>query len=479
MKTKEKILCAFLAALTMLSMFLGCQKSRPAAAEPNQTGQAAPASSGSETAGFLSTMEVPEHFAGDWTGVDGLVTVHADATVTLPQASAIPTATVQRRFFTQEEADRLREAFTKGNPFYEDQITKQDLQPTLERYYAMERGDIPIELDRGNTREVLEDYIENMKAAIEKAPDESDRVPADTTLRPDPRGTFDEKLIGWSEVDGNQVYIHIYNDSDFGITTLAIAYREGYGYTNGCYSVDYDDVEVPPELSMTEADAIAMGDALMTSLGQESMVCQQIKPVVYSSGDEGKYYSTFHGEPSVLDSGYEMHYVRTVNGFPIAYTGRGGSSTPDNEDIECWAYEEMTVYAAKDGIVYFYWMNPYTEPVVQTPDTALMDFGDIQDIFAKMIMVTNEELKAQNTASGFVCQRNMDVYDVQLHLMRIRDKYNTTEGTLVPVWDFYGNNKLQAVDRSYSKYVYEDGYDEIVLTVNAVDGTIIDRDLGY
>lgn len=174
-----------------------------------------------------------------------------------------------------------------------------------------------------------------------------------------------------------------------------------------------------------------------------------------------------------------MHYVRTVNGFPITYTGRGGSSTPDNEDIESWAYEEMTVYAAEDGIVYFYWMNPYTEPVVQTADTALMDFGDIQDIFAKMIMVTNEDLKAQNTASGFVCQRNMDVYDVQLHLMRIRDKYNTTEGTLVPVWDFYGINKLQAVDRSYSKYVYEDGYDEIVLTVNAVDGTIIDRGLGY
>ena len=75
--------------------------------------------------------------------------------------------------------------------------------------------------------------------------------------------------------------------------------------------------------------------------------------------------------------------------------------------------------------------------------------------------------------------RNINVYDVRLHLMRLRDKYNTTEGTLVPVWDFYGINKLQAEDRAYSKYVYEDGYDEIVLTLNAVDGTVIDRDLGY
>ena len=477
MKKTKRILCAALGAVTALSVCTGCKNTKASAADPGRTEPAATAQVDSD--GFLSTMDAPERFTGDWTGVDGFVTVHADATVTLPQADTIPTATVERRFFTQEEADKLRQAFTKGNPFYEEQITKQDLQPTLERYYAMERGEIPIELDGGNTKEVLEQYIENMKAAIEKAPDDSERILADTTLQPDPKGTFDEELQGWSEVGGNRVHILITNDSDFGITTHAIAYREGYGYTNSCYCADYQDFDNPPELSMTEADAIAMGDALMTSLGQESMVCQQIKPVVYSSGKENECYPTFHGEPSVLDSGYEMHYVRTVNGLPIAYTGRGGSATPDNEDIESWAYEEVTIYAVKDGIVYFWWMNPYTEPVVQTPDTDLMDFGDIQDIFAKMIMATNEELKAQNAANGFVCLRNIDVYDVRLHLMRIRDKYNTTEGTLVPVWDFYGINKLQAEDRAYSKYVYEDGYDEIVLTLNAADGTVIDRDLGY
>ncbi|MGN0977146.1 MAG: DUF6034 family protein [Faecousia sp.] len=477
MKTTKRILCAALGAVTALSVCTGCKNTQAPAADLSQTEPAVSAQAGG--AGFLSAMEVPERFTGDWTGVDGLVTVHMDATVSLPKTDAIPTAAVERRFFTQEEADRLREAFTKCNPFYEEQLTKQYLQPTLERYYAMERGELPIDLDGGNTKEVLEQYIENVKAAIEKAPDDSERIPADTTLRPDPKGTFDEQLTGWSEVDGNRVYIRITNDSNFGITTQALAYREGYGYTNGCYCVDFHDFDNPPELSMTEADAIAMGDALMTSLGQESMVCEQIMPVVYTSGNGDEHYPTFHGEPSVLDSGYEMRYVRTVNGFPIAYTGRGGSATPDNEDIESWAYEEMTIYAAKDGIVYFYWMNPYTEPVVQTPDTALMDFGDIQDIFTKMIMVTNEDLKAQNSANGFVCLRNIDVYNVRLHLMRIRDKYNTTEGTLVPVWDFYGINKLQAEDRAYSKYVYEDGYDEIVLTLNAVDGTVIDRDLGY
>ena len=141
MKKTKRILCAALGAVTALSVCTGCKNTESAVADLDQTAPAlsAQASSG----GSLSTMEVPERFTGDWTGVDGFVTVHADATVTLPQADTIPTATVERRFFTQEEADKLRQAFTKGNPFYEEQITKQDLQPTLERYYAMEGGKFP------------------------------------------------------------------------------------------------------------------------------------------------------------------------------------------------------------------------------------------------------------------------------------------------------------------------------------------------
>ena len=57
--------------------------------------------------------------------------------------------------------------------------------------------------------------------------------------------------------------------------------------------------------------------------------------------------------------------------------------------------------------------------------------------------------------------------------MRIKAKNSKDAGLLVPVWDFYGTEIYQ-----------RDGIDvpleeTIVLTINAIDGSLISRELGY
>ena len=61
---------------------------------------------------------------------------------------------------------------------------------------------------------------------------------------------------------------------------------------------------------------------------------------------------------------------------------------------------------------------------------------------------------------------------VHLGLMRIKAKDTRGEGLLIPVWDFWGTRDFPA---DSGEYVDE----QILLTVNAIDGTVIDRDLGY
>ena len=73
------------------------------------------------------------------------------------------------------------------------------------------------------------------------------------------------------------------------------------------------------------------------------------------------------------------------------------------------------------------------------------------------------------------------ITDVHLSMMRVRKKDSPEEFYLLPVWDFTGyfehrtwplkpdeieQEKLRAAGLSY-------------LTINAVDGTVIDRRLGY
>ena len=92
--------------------------------------------------------------------------------------------------------------------------------------------------------------------------------------------------------------------------------------------------------------------------------------------------------------------------------------------------------------------------------------------------------------NGHDSLRSVDtqITSVRLELIRVREQNNAKQlkGILIPVWAFYGT--CHAVeDDDYSLYLHygfgggSDGYkgDEILLCVNAIDGTIIDPLLGY
>ena len=190
-----------------------------------------------------------------------------------------------------------------------------------------------------------------------------------------------------------------------------------------------------------------------------------------------------------------MEFVRTVNGFPIAHCPQyeispsgdtwiipslTGTASPENEQsVGYWGYERITIYVNENGVVYFSWQNPYSEPEIQTADSQLMSFSDVSDIFAKMIMVKNSNQKVINDKNGFVVINSIDIDKVSLNMMRIRDKNNYEQGLLVPVWDFWGTISYELEDEAYRDVVYNGKYYSIHLTVNAIDGTIIDRELGY
>ena len=75
---------------------------------------------------------------------------------------------------------------------------------------------------------------------------------------------------------------------------------------------------------------------------------------------------------------------------------------------------------------------------------------------------------------------DVEITKVSLSLMRIRDK-GSLQGTIVPVWDFWGTSDWY--DAEPNAYGYQEkgmNYEyQPMLTLNAVDGTVVDRQLGY
>ena len=461
----KRILSLLLLACLAFGLLVGCQATpdTPAVVQKDQEQMLQTAQQGKDNSALLAALEVPERFTGDWTGVNGFVHVTADAEIVLPNADKIPTGSIGRRDFTQEDADNLMRVLLKGNTLYEELgMTKQQALERLEQLQAMQRGEIPVDLDGGY--EALPVAIERWAEYARTAPDGDERVPAETSFVSKSENL--EEIYGWTELDGKKVHFFIQNCAGF--LDHAAVFVDGYGDVNFssavAISLVQDELPEPLTVDFPLEDAIRQGDALMEELGFEHVVCDSAYPVLFTRSKE---------------TGYELQYVRCLNGFPISWTPIRGGAVPEDESYSgAWHYEVITLDYTKDGLVYFYWVSPHTEPVLQVEDTQLMPFDQITEIFAKMIMVKNSDVQIANERNGFDTVRNYDITKVKLGLMRIKAKGSFDEGLLVPVWDFWGEERWES-DSPLVQEVSGEEPSKIILTINAIDGSVIDRELGY
>lgn len=475
----RKILSYILIAAAAASALGGCQKTpdRPVVTGKNQERMLDAAKNGGEGSSPLFALEVPERFTGEWTGVDGCVTVHADAEILLPQAEAIPTATVNRRYFTQEDADQLLAALIGDSTLYQDLATKQQIRERIELAGKVQRGEVPAsEFGEFAKAEDMPQYIEDLTSQLKDAPDADSPFPASTALEHQEDDIYDESIYGWAMVNGKKMYADIHNTT--GHDAVASFYIDGFD-PGFCRPLPFAALkgETDEKLteSISESEARAVGDALIKEIGLTDVVCDQASQSAFVQYDHDPDTGKQLLPPHIHGTGYELQYVHCADGFPISYTPIPGTSVPDSEAYAgFWGYELITVWVTGDGVVCFDWEWPVTEPVVQTEDTQLLKFDDIADIFGKMIIIKNSELKEMNERNQLHSTKDIAVDKVRLGLMRIRSKGNLDEGLLIPVWDFWGT----------VTFCQDDGmepWDEytVALTVNAVDGTIIDREFGY
>ena len=174
-------------------------------------------------------------------------------------------------------------------------------------------------------------------------------------------------------------------------------------------------------------------------------------------------------------NGYRIDYARTINGVPVTQTIADGGALEDMDStMETWSYESLCFYVDKDGIESMTYSNPYTIGKIKTENLNLLSFSEVMKIYEKMMVVTNaDNMQYENS-------RVYNIDRIVLGYARIYEPSTDAHtGLLVPVWDFFGSRKI---DSEYDGETYSDTTDWPTwsfLTINAVDGSIIDRSLGY
>lgn len=213
--------------------------------------------------------------------------------------------------------------------------------------------------------------------------------------------------------------------------------------------------------TLTVEEATDMANAFMEQMAPE----YELRIVAGTEGEkgDGKVYKHL---------AYCFAYTRMVGGVPITCVDFDRYSTELNDTPMAPApgQELITLVIHENKVVNFVWRDPYEIGDVLQDTTELMPFEQIMDVFgtiAPLSVQHTENDQGQNSKA----HNGMRINEIRLGYMPVLQKDNPNQWELRPVWDFIGWRILPLATYDWPCWS--------LMTIDAIDGTVIDRNYGY
>ena len=448
---------------------------------------------------LYESLNVPKHYTNRRSYEDGRLVVDTDADIVLPDVDAISTYAVTAQTADQAMIDLVSEVFLPEAKFYHSEYltnTKEDCRKKITelKKYKAEGNLDPYQYGKDENGAYYFDidariaqYEEEIKDAPKEKPKQEVRPSFGLTYsleEEDASGEVvgDDYFYGVAESEDG-LYTYGFNrmgpDIEFQITKIdnTEGMREVAYWVTGEELIDRKedternwteaDMERLIELPYEEAEKIA--SEKVKKLGLGLTVYGWDYELCYRGNEEIQ-------ESSVIDGGYIFYFTRETGGVPVTYTSElGGVYEEDiGEELtfESWKYETCNIIVGNDGICSVELHNPYKVGSVQIENVKMMDFDSIIGIYEQMMEISNADLAADETL------RTYHITRITLGYGRIyAPTVDNASGILVPVWDFFGKFDVEG-----DGYRFKDSGEHSTrsfLTINAIDGTIINREMGY
>ena len=367
------------------------------------------------------------------------VTVNIDAEVVFPQAAQFPVVEVAPIYFTEDDAWKIIKVFFKDNAVYDEPLwTKEVLEAqilTLKKELAEVQSGA-LDEDAESIQTEIDYYTE----LLQTAPSENDAPQAITDL------SFEEQngreVINVSANIGNNGY-----PATLMITRNANEYRSGIYFSNR----RNEDITTYPttenNMEMTLDEAISKAQSTMSELGLEDMILTE-------SGIEG----------SANEQGYVLNFIRSVNGIGIPdYQTHMMTEPVEGNSVYApfLSPEQVTIYINDTGILKFYLTNALEMGSVINENVDTLSLDEVKDIFREQVFYN------YYASDDRPLTINVDRVELSYFIQSVKDQPGVFRA--IPVWDFLASEGA----------VEGDSYTYSVLTINAIDGSVIDRNLGY
>ncbi|MBO5057122.1 MAG: hypothetical protein J6C64_12315 [Lachnospiraceae bacterium] len=435
--------------------------------------------------GIAQQVQAPDRYQADFS--DGAVNVHVDAPVIIPDSAGFKLYKVSGRPFSQEDYDAVSHVLLEDAPlwsrdyevmeeshgFIKEEIEERiaQIKETAERNGGLDQIN-EAEAKGRKYGETLADWEVLLEAAPEEpviveVPGVVPYVKAGKTENEKQNAYSMNMLDGNATVNGEDYYVFMDNNfqEDWQWIRFTVRSRERRLGENRVF---LSDEEIPAGLSEEEICEEAAG--LVKEMG-----FSDFEP---AGGEYFQKLQQAEDDENVMvpkgTIGYGINFTRTLEGIPVTYTSNSGTTVgTDVTAYVTWPYETLRMVFDEKGMTDFSWENPYTIEKQSDEYVFLMPFTDIQNIFEEIIIKKYKTLAEYDNDIAFY----FNINEVRLGYMRVRDSAGAGTGTMIPVWDFFGTQTIVYAEED-EPYVDAGPYSSW-LTVNAMDGTVIDRGLGY
>ena len=438
------------------------------------------------------------------------VSVEVDAKMEIPATDKLSVYRVRQADISQEFLDKVRTTLAPDVQLYDGSILQIDTKSDIEREIQVFKTNIDIikndpNLDDDSKKVYLDEYnacIAELEAEYENAPHEvplkdheSDNMlhNVDELVKSNPdskyykwmdslTGSGDEIFYGVNDgANGEYISLYVQNNADYGNAIRFCRSRTGYVFNtavsvegsssadmwkDGEESVFMEDNGDRPlsdkeTLTLSMEEGKAQADKLLADLGLSDFDCADLEKL-------NEIPDIRKGEEIDYRQIYKFTYLRRIDNTVVSNQS-GEKITEgwvgDDYVKKLWPGEVVIVMVNDTGIVGFYYNCPLEITEVIVDSARMKPVDEIKNIFEEMVLISNGTSHEEETV-------NLNVDRVVLRYTRISEPDNFDTGLLVPVWAFIDTKGAASLR-------HESFGEKNIFTVNAIDGSIIDTELGY
>ncbi len=176
---------------------------------------------------------------------------------------------------------------------------------------------------------------------------------------------------------------------------------------------------------------------------------------------------------------YQYYYTRTYSGLQETYVdsfiGTTASGVDGGEMMNLWKAEYLFIETQNGEIKQVYWANPSVITEVDNGNVQVLPWAEIKEKFLKqmdyLLSPTSSDGDGTNTTI-FIGEAEIVIDRIELGLTKVLMQ-DSNDYKLIPTWSFMGYDKNEVSGD------VQVGAEMCYVTLNAIDGSVIDRGLMY